>query len=353
MYYNNFRQFFVLKKATLSLISKVNVKDSRHIDDRKVLYKSNFKISLGSDNIVIIDLKNHKNFSYEWNMIDINLFTELKIDDSFFFDTSINKKIQNSLFIKPAVKKPNLAKSIIEPKDNFNLIDNIKAIPADAILAVFWLSIIWWIIILINTIIWIHDQFVWEASTYFYSHYNSDWDYNSPFVSSLVWSWALWVVVWKMMKTQLKKYMKFALRKIKFDEAINYTYNVRDIVRWKSRVDLKNVELRIVACNMEKGEYRRWSWSNARTVSFAEPIRALTIYNKKIDFIPKQTDIREYLSWEFSFEEMYKTLYPEQKISDTHWLFVHWEIQLLHNRFIDQELIGDFSYFKYEHFLQW
>jgi len=70
-------------------------------------------------------------------MIDINLFTELKIDDSFFFDTSINKKIQNSLFIKPAVKKPNLAKSIIEPKDNFNLIDNIKAIPADAILAVF------------------------------------------------------------------------------------------------------------------------------------------------------------------------------------------------------------------------
>ena len=341
------------KKATLKLISKINVKDYRPVNNKKVLYKTDFIINLDLNNVIFLDLKNYKNYSYEWNMININLFTELKVDDSLFFDTLINKKIQESLLKKPDVKKINLSQSIIDPKDNFNLIDNIKVIPTNAMFKVLWLSIIWSIIILINTFIWIHDQFVWEASTYFYSHYDSDWDSNSPLINSLLWSWILWIGIWKMMKTQLRRYMKFALNKIKFNEAIDNIYNIKDIIKWKSRVDLKNVELRIVACNIEKGQYKRWSWTTTRTVSFSEPLRAIIIYKKKIDLIPKKTDIREYLSWEFSFEEMYRTLYPEQKISNTHWIFVHWEIQLLHNKFIDQELIGDFSYFKYENFLQW
>ena len=143
------------------------------------------------------------------------------------------------------------------------------------------------------------------------------------------------------------------IRKIKFLGTRDKKYKIRDIVKWKSRVDLKNIELRIVACNMEKGQYIRGSGSNRRTVSFVEPIRAVSLYSKKIDFIPRNVDVWEYLDWEVSFEKMYKSLYPEQRVSETHWLTVHWEIQLLHKKFIDQELIWDANYFIYKYFLQW
>jgi len=338
------------KKAKLRLISEVKVIDSSPVDARKVLFKKSFIVNSATEKI-IIDMSNSKSFSYRWNKININLFVELVVDDAIFFDTKITSKIQNSLFIKPKVLSP--WKSIIDPKDNFNLIDNIKAIPFKAMIIVFWLSIIWSIIVLINTFVWFHDQFVSDAQTYFYSHYNSKWESSSPLFNSLASSWALWAGIWFMMKTQLRKYMTFVFKQKKFLWDKIKKYKLRDIVSWKSRVDLKNVEIRVVACNMENWQYVRWSGSHRRTVSFSEPIRAISLFNEKIDFIPRNRDIGDYLKWEVSFEKMYKVLYPEQMISSTHGLSVHFEVQLIHNKFIDQELIWDWKFFKYDHFLKW
>ena len=338
------------KNAKFRLVSEVKVIDNRPVDSRKVLFKKNFTVNSWVDEI-IIDLKKYKNFTYRWNQININLFLELVVDDSIFFDTKVTSKIQDSLFVKPKVSS--LWKSIIDPKDNFNIIDNIKAIPFDAMALVFGLSIVWLIIIAINTIVWFHDQFVNDAQTFFYSHYNSDWDSSSPLFNSLASSWALWAWVWFMIKTQLRRYMTFVFKKTKFLWDLAKNYKIREIVTWKSRVDLKNVKLKIVACNMENGQYVRWSGSNRRTVSFSTPIRAISLYDEEIDFIPRWTDISDYFKWEVSFEKMYKTLYPEQMISSSHWLSVHWEIQLILDKFIDQELIWNWKSFKYEHFLKW
>jgi len=104
---------------------------------------------------------------------------------------------------------------------------------------------------------------------------------------------------------------------------------------------------------MEKGQYKRWSWTKTRTVSFTNPVRAISLYDEQINFIPKNTNISEYFKWEVSFEKMYKSLYPEQEISSSHWLKIHWEVQLIHDNFIDQELIWDWSFFRYDHFLKW
>jgi len=68
-------------------------------------------------------------------MINIDLFVEVIVDDAVFFDTKVTKKIQEALFIKPKVAK--ISKNILNPKDNFNLIDNLKAIPFDAMIFVF------------------------------------------------------------------------------------------------------------------------------------------------------------------------------------------------------------------------
>ena len=37
---------------------------------------------------------------------------------------------------------------------------------------------------------------------------------------------------------------------------------------------------------------------------------------------------------------MFKILYPPNQVSSTHGLFVHWEVQLLLDDFVDQELVG-------------
>ena len=39
-------------------------------------------------------------------------------------------------------------------------------------------------------------------------------------------------------------------------------------------------------------------------------------------------------------------------VADTHGLDVHWEIQLLHPEFVDQELVGPTTPFAYEDFLR-
>lgn len=147
--------------------------------------------------------------------------------------------------------------------------------------------------------------------------------------------------------------MTFFYKKIKFNWSKTEKFRIRDLVWGTSRVDLKNVELKVVACNMEKWQYTRWSWSNKRTVSFSEPFNAISLYDKKIDFIPMNTEISEYFKWDISFEEMYKVLYPEQMLWNNHWLKVHWEVQLIHNKFIDQELIWDSKKFKFENFIEW
>lgn len=338
------------KKAKFRLVYEVKVVDNSPVDGRKVLYKEEFVIDSSEINIDI-DLKKYRAYTYRWKLININFFVDLVVDDSLFFDTKITQIIQNQLWVKPKVSTD--SKSMINPKDNFNIIDNLKAIPIHAKVFVIALSVIWWIVMIINSIVWIHDQLVSEANTFFYSHYNSDGEISSPFFNALALDWWLWAFIWLMIKTQLKKYMNFFFKIKDLTWSRTKLYNVSDIVWWKSRVDLENVKLKIVACNMEKGQYVRWSWSNRRTVSFSNPVRALSIFEKEISFIPKNEDISYYLKGVFSFEKMYKILYPEQAISKSHWLIVHWEVQLIHDKLIDQELIGKSNIFKYEHFLEW
>lgn len=339
------------KDSKIRLISEVIVNDSRPINKRKVLFKKEFKLEDLYE--VIIDLKNYKNYNYSWKKINIDLFVELVFDDAIFFDTKITKKLEELVFKKSEVLNID-SKSIINPKDIFSFFANIKAIPNEAKIKVFWLSIIWAIIIVINTMIWFYDQMVPEYQTLFYSHYNSHWESSSPFMNSLYWSWALWAWIWLMLKTQLRKYMTFTFEKIDFlRDNIDKKYNLKNLLNWSSKIDLKDVEVRIVACNLEKGQYVIWDWSNRRTVSFKDPIRALVVCDKKIDFIPKWDNISEYLNQEFSFEKMYKQLYPEQIISSSHWLEIYIETQLIHNKLIDQELIIKSNKFNYKNFLQW
>ena len=57
--------------------------------------------------------------------------------------------------------------------------------------------------------------------------------------------------------------------------------------------------------------------------------------------ISKGTPIDSYFNQEFSFEPMFKSLYPRQMVSSEHGLDLAWEVQLIVDDFVDQELHGD------------
>jgi hypothetical protein len=190
--------------------------------------------------------------------------------------------------------------------------------------------------------------------TYLYSHYDSDGEGQSPLINSLMGSGALGMAVWFAMRNQLRKYMKFNLNMINLPKRIEpeKSYSASKFFSGISRVPLTNITLRIIACNMEKGQYVRGSGSNRRTVSFAEPIRGVILFEKTVNQIPANVKIRHFFSEKFSFKSMFECLYPPFMATDTHGIDVHWEIQLIHPEFIDQELIGMTNIFHYDDFLK-
>ena len=151
------------------------------------------------------------------------------------------------------------------------------------------------------------------------------------------------VVVWLLLvwlkNSQFKTYMKVTLQQM---PAItrNTRLQISQLISGKSEVDLKNMTLRVVACNMEKGQWVRGSGKSRGTQDFEEPVRPIILYSEKVSRIPREQELGDHFPGEVDFGPIFKTLYPPLEISGTHGLAVYWEVQLLHDEFMDHELKG-------------
>ena len=158
------------------------------------------------------------------------------------------------------------------------------------------------------------------------------------------------MAIWLAIKQQLRQYMTLRFKPIRDLIDRGTERNVSDLIQGISRTNLKDVTLRIVACNLEKGKYVRGSGSNRRTVSFSVPKRGVLLYSKEVELIPKSQPVEQYFQDPVSFEPMFKALYPPNIVSKSHGLFIYWEVQLIHNEFVDQELEGNAAQFKVDDF---
>ena len=61
--------------------------------------------------------------------------------------------------------------------------------------------------------------------------------------------------------------------------------------------------------------------------------------------------LQTYLDGEIDFEPMFASLYPPLMVTGSHGVEVAWEVQLLHPKFVDQELPGPNKDLAYEDFL--
>lgn len=207
------------------------------------------------------------------------------------------------------------------------------------------------LILCANSLLGWHDENAAVGSTYFYSHYDSDGDKRSPLLNALMVNIALICMFGYWLKNILRRYMSFRLVGKLGKVPIGKRYSLRRLLQGRSRIDLEGCELRVVACNVELGQYVTGSGKKRRTQSFVTPVKCVSIYKKMLDHIPKEHEIASYLKDDICFDDVYRHLAPNCTVSKTHGLKLHWEIQLLHPELVDQEAVGASDGFYFGHFV--
>ena len=335
--------------AVFSITAGVEVKRSSGIGSNKVLFSKEFKVGDGGME-VRIPPGTFEFYSYAGKHIDLRVHTRVAVDDAMLFDTEVSEEQLIQIGARPELNTD--AGEIIEPSDTFRFFSNLKAIPRRNQVITLVLAILGGLVMVVNGLVGVHDQLSPESATWIYSHYDSDGDSSSPLMSALAGSGILGAGIWIAMRSQLRKYMRFRLGQLPARIERGVSYPVDTLFAGKSRVPLDDVTLRIVACNMECGQYRERRGSQTVTVTFREPVRGVVLYERRIGRIPAGTPIAGLFSGRVSFDPMFTALYPPAMLHGSHGMDVRWEIQLLHPEFVDQELVGPSGMLAYEDFLE-
>ena len=335
------------RKATFSVHAVAEVKDSDPKDSKKSIFSRSFQV----ENTRVrfeLPFKKVRSYAFKGSNIHIVWKVKLKIDDGIIFDTTYKKD-----FSRPLSKPPQKgdAAQLIDPKDHIDYHKNIGALSfADKVQ--FWVILFGgMLLITVLTLGALVIDFRPSPST------SSSDDEGSGVVTgfALVVDVLVGFGMYWGLQGRLRRYMTFNLSKRVLMKKVdrNTWVSVTDLVQGRSKADLEDVTLRVVACNMEKGQYYRGSGSDRTTVDFSEPIQAILLFEQKVDHIAAGTSIREHFSGEFGFAAMFDYLYPPNRISANHGIDVYWEVQLLVRHLIDQELVGPVSNrFRYEDFFQ-
>jgi hypothetical protein len=335
------------RSAKLTITRQVTVKQSDPInkDDKIersfILRQSKIEIPISRKHLVL--------FAYAGEKIDIKVNVNLTVDTGLLFDTKINIDAKMDFAPRKLVASGDAA-AIIEPKDQFSFMKNMKAIPSSAQMVVIYLGVLAGLFLCVNTIIGVHDQWVPDAMTWVYSQRNHKGESQSPIWNAMYYNIAAATAAWFAIRRELRRYMSFRLTSKLSMFAPGAKFQVKELISGVPRVPLESAELRIVACNLEKGSYWEKSGKNRSEETFSHPVRAITLYKKKVFKLPAGQEINVHFPEVISFDGIYQKLYPAQMLTKTHGIDLYWEVQLLSDTFVDQELIGPVDSFRYIYF---
>lgn len=344
-----FEQGAVGESMALSVHQHVKVNRSSGVNKSERVYRKAFKVRYAGPVTRRIPLRSIEAYTYQGH--DISMSTEVQITkaESLLGFLSTKKRPVKLGFFRapPSVAS---AKVTIQPPDTFNLFKNVRVLSSSNQLYFLSVCLLAVLVIGANTIVGWHDQSAAVSSTYFYSHYNSDGERQSPLLNAMGVNLALLSGFGFWIKNVLRRYMTFQLVGKLGDVFLGKRYSLRRLLRGKSRVALQGCELRVVACNIEFGQYVTGSGKKRRTVSFKTPVKCVSIYKKALDHIPKEKQIASYLKDDICFDQVYDQLAPNCMVSKAHGLKLHWEVQLLHPELVDQEVVGASDGFHFGHF---
>ncbi|MDA7927858.1 hypothetical protein OAG14_00725 [Akkermansiaceae bacterium] len=333
---------------SFSIFTKVKVTQSHGIHSRIRAHKRDFTMQQSQN--LSVPFSQLKALPYQGKSIQIALEAILEGRSKTKHTPKIIHHLEKPFFQRaPQVRD---AANLIEPKDIFNFRKNLQVIPFHNQIITLGLTLIGLVVVTIINIVGVHDQFCIDGQQYLLSRTDSDGDPQSPVLVALGASGAFGAAIWMLIKAQLRRYMHLEKRPIAGGLVPGLVCRAGDLFYGKSRIDLKNIKLRVVACNQEKGQRVEGDGSNRRTVSFSNPVQGLLIFEKHIDHIAAGDSVERWFPEEVYFDRIFNNLLPPMMISSTHGLAFYWEIQLIHNELVDQELIGKVHKLKIQDFLE-
>ena len=313
------------KKAEFTLDLASDVHDSDPVNDETNLYTNKFVVDR-TEYELEIPTDSFECFTYKGTHASIVLRANLKVDDAWILrDSQVSRTTQFKLVDARSGSRGGDATEVIDPFDTVQFSKNFDALSSQRKTGFILMS-------LLCALGWLGGSWlIWELG--------SDGSIVMAVVF-IIFLLILMVGLWLWQKNSFfRSYMSVSLRPI---PAITRStcLPISQLVSGKSKIDLKNMTLRVVACNMEMGQYIRGSGTSRRTVSFEEPVRPIILYSERVGHIPARQEIGNHFPGKVDFGPMFKALYPPLEISETHGLAVYWEVQLLHDEFIDHELKG-------------
>ena len=333
--------------AELRLLLRARVKDKRPVHGSRTLWEHRFRLESASIDLQIPDDCLAGAYVYAGSKLDVLLESQLKVDDALLFDTSVGSDHSELLGPQPRACTGDIKQ--LEPADAFSLTANLAAIPGRNRLIAIALIVFGGLLVLGNMLLGLHDEFTPEAQTLFYDHSGSDGS-ESPLMKALMGSGALGAAVWFALRAQLRRYMRFELKKHP-PLRRGLRLPLSELIEAESRVPLKGACIRVVAGNREKGQYRRKSKDKDETRSFTQPVSAVVVFERTFNLLPANVPLATYFNDLVEFDRLFDALLPPLAIGSNHGIDVVWEVQLLHAQFVDQELVGDSDGLRYEDFL--
>lgn len=232
----------------------------------------------------------------------------------------------------------------IDPRDRFDFRANLRALEPWRRLLVLALLAVGGLLILINTAIGTRDTFVPESEVWFYDHSDSDGDPEIPVLKSLIGSGGVGFALWIAILGQLRRYLT-VIEWAALPERIgpDTRLPLSTMFRAVSRVPLQDFDVRIVAANIEVGvrvvTVRTKKGTRTRRDVIRRPLRTVVLASERCVSAPAGSNLAAALHSEVDFRSLFEKLYPPLQAGEQK-LELRWELQLLHPRYVDQELLG-------------
>ena len=229
---------------------------SRAVNDSKVIYTYSFKVEQTEYQWKIpTDTLNC--YTYRGRQVSIAIRANLKVDDAWILkDSEVCQKVQLKLVDRRQATHGN-AQTEIDPFDVVHFGENFSALSPESKFLFVMMSLFCGVVAINGTLL------LWDKCR------ENDETIVAIFLIGIflfalccLWRWLKEIIFSSYMSVSLRQ-----LPKIDWDT----TLTIPQLITGVSRVDLKNLTVRVVACNMEKGQYVRGSGTNQRTVSFENP----------------------------------------------------------------------------------
>ena len=330
------------KNAKIRVWRLAEVTRSSGVDKSEDLHSGSAQLRMGVQDVAL-RLKRSDLFHYEGEKLNLRLKAEVEVDDGLIFDTEVTVDARRLCRLPERRRSKSPGKEVHSPKDRFRFWTNLAAIPPKARAIVLWLVAIGLPLIVVNALLGVHDQFVPEASAWFYDHSDSDGGGESPLFKALASSGALGFGLWMAIRHQLKKYMEFM---VSWQRLPSLRRGARmradELVEGTARVDLKQAVVRLVAFNREHGQYKdtERDGDKTRTVirDFHHDAGGVVLYQQAVAFLAAGAPLSKVLAGEVDFDPIFEVLHPPLRISGSHGLSLCLEAQLLHPDFVDQDV---------------